>query len=46
MEDLRQGVGICRMVAFDGAVSSLGRIWYRRSREDSPDWCKRRPEVW
>jgi len=44
--DLRQGVGICTVGAFEGALYSLGMIWYRRSREDSPDVCKRRPEVW
>ncbi len=37
---------VCRVVAFEGAVYSLGEIWYRRSREDSPDGCERRPEVW
>ncbi len=37
---------VSSMVAFEGAVYSLGMIWYRRSREDSLDWCKRRPEVW
>jgi hypothetical protein len=37
---------ICSMVAFEDALYSLGMIWYRRSREDSPGLCKRRPEVW